>query len=109
MLARRIFWILCVVVVKGALIPQDALTTTSALSDKIVHTGAFLILSTLGLWGYPSHRVTVVVSLVALGGAIEIAQSFTTTRSHEWLDFLADCLGVLLGCITVFAIKGREQ
>jgi VanZ family protein len=51
----------------------------------------------------------VILSLVALGGAIEIAQSFTTTRSHEWLDFLADGLGVLLGCTTVFAIKGREQ
>lgn len=107
--ARGFFWVLCVVVVTGALIPQDTLTTTVALSDKIVHTGAFLVLSTLGLWGYPSHRVTVIVSLVALGGAIEIAQGFTTTRSHEWLDFLADCLGVLLGCITVFAIKGREQ
>ena len=108
-LARGLFWVLCVVVVAGALVPQDALTTTFALSDKIMHTGAFLVLSALGLWGYPSHRVTVIVSLVALGGAIEIAQGFTTTRSHEWLDFLADCLGVLLGCITVFAIKGREQ
>ena len=107
-IARALFWVLCVVVVTGALIPQDTLTTTFALSDKIVHTGAFLVLSTLGLWGYPS-RMTVILSLVALGGAIEIAQSFTTTRSHEWLDFLADGLGVLLGCTTVFAIKGREQ
>ena len=107
-IARGLFWVLCVMVVTGALIPQDTLTTTFALSDKIVHTGAFLVLSTLGLWGYPSHRITVILSLVALGGAIEIAQSFTTTRSHEWLDFLADGLGVLLGCTTVFAIKGRE-
>ena len=107
-IARALFWVLCVVVVTGALIPQDTLTTTFALSDKIVHTGAFLVLSTLGLWGYPS-RMTVILSLVALGGAIEIAQSFTTTRSHEWLDFLANGLGVLLGCTTVFAIKGREQ
>ena len=107
-IARALFWVLCVVVVTGALIPQDTLTTTFALSDKIVHTGAFLVLSTLGLSGYPS-RMTVILSLVALGGAIEIAQSFTTTRSHEWLDFLADGLGVLLGCTTVFAIKGREQ
>ena len=108
-LARGLFWVLCVVVVAGALVPQDALTTTFALSDKIIHTGAFLVLSALGLCGYPSHRITVIISLVALGGTIEITQSFTTTRSHEWLDFLADCLGVLLGCITVFAIKGREQ
>jgi VanZ family protein len=53
--------------------------------------------------------MTVILSLIALGGAIEIAQSFTTARSHEWLDFLANGLGVLLGCTTVFAIKGREQ
>jgi VanZ family protein len=107
-LVRGLFWVLCVVVVAGALVPQDALTTTFALSDKIVHTGAFLVLSALGLCGYPS-RMTVILSLIALGGAIEIAQSFTTTRSHEWLDFLANGLGVLLGCTTVFAIKGREQ
>ena len=42
--ARGFFWVLCVVVVTGALIPQDTLTTTYGLSDKIVHTGAFLAL-----------------------------------------------------------------
>jgi hypothetical protein len=105
-IASGLFWVPCVEVFTGALVPQAALTTTFALSEKMVHTCAFLVYATLGLWGYPSHRITIIV---ALGGAIEIVQSFTTTRSHEWIDFLADCVGVLQGCSTVFAIKRREQ
>ena len=37
------------------------------------------------------------LAFVALGGAIEIAQSFTGYRSCDWRDFLADVLGVAAG------------
>ena len=34
---------------------------------------------------------------IVMGGVIELLQKYaTTTRSGEWLDFWADCLGVLL-------------
>lgn len=36
--------------------------------------------------------------MILLGGLMELLQAYaTTTRSGEWLDFLADSLGVLLG------------
>lgn len=39
-----------------------------------------------------------VAGMIALGGLIELIQAYcTTTRSGEWLDFLADTVGVLLG------------
>ena len=39
-----------------------------------------------------------VVGMVMLGGLMELMQAYcTTTRSGEWLDFWADCLGVLVG------------
>ena len=38
---------------------------------------------------------------VALGGVIELLQAYCTggRRSGEWLDFLADSLGVVLACL----------
>ncbi len=40
----------------------------------------------------------VLIGMVLLGGIIELLQKYaTTTRSGEWLDFLADSVGVLLG------------
>jgi VanZ family protein len=39
-----------------------------------------------------------VAGMILLGGVIELIQAYcTTTRSGEWLDFLADSVGVLLG------------
>ena len=38
------------------------------------------------------------VGMIILGGIVELGQAYcTTTRSGEWLDFLADSIGVLLG------------
>ena len=38
------------------------------------------------------------VGMIILGGLVELGQAYcTTTRSGEWLDFLADSFGVLLG------------
>lgn len=36
---------------------------------------------------------------VLMGGAIELAQAYLTTcRSGDWLDFLCNSIGVVLGC-----------
>jgi len=41
-----------------------------------------------------------VVGMIILGGLVELGQAYlTTTRSGEWLDFLADSVGVLLGTL----------
>ena len=42
-----------------------------------------------------------VVLPIALGGLIELLQAYCTggRRSGEWADFIADTLGVLLGCL----------
>ena len=40
------------------------------------------------------------IFLTAMGGLLELIQAYcTTTRSGEWLDFLADSLGALLGTV----------
>ncbi len=41
-----------------------------------------------------------VIAMIALGGIIELMQKYcTTTRSGEWLDFVADSIGVIIGAI----------
>lgn len=43
-----------------------------------------------------------------LGGVIELAQTFlTTTRSGEWLDLYADCIGAVLGSFIGLTIRRR--
>ncbi|HSW27104.1 MAG TPA: VanZ family protein [Burkholderiaceae bacterium] len=67
-------------------------------ADKLQHALAYAMLFLLGRqagyrsnWGLP-------LALLALGGAIELAQgTFTVTRSAEWLDGLADAVGIAVG------------
>jgi VanZ family protein len=41
-----------------------------------------------------------VAGMIVLGGVVELLQAYaTTTRSGEWLDFVADSVGVLLGAV----------
>ena len=66
----------------------------------------------------PAHSwwMLVLLGIIApcmLGGVLEILQStITTTRSGEWMDFLADSVGVLLGsavAVTLFYILRARQ
>ncbi|MBQ9204362.1 MAG: VanZ family protein [Prevotella sp.] len=61
-----------------------------------------------GLGGLSTSRFPLFtfVSLVALGGLMELLQTYaTTTRSGEWLDFWADSVGVLLGTAVGLAMS----
>lgn len=66
--------------------------------DKLAHCIAFLILA---VWfsGQYSRRsyVKVAFGLLAFGALIEGCQYLTTYRSAEWLDLLADAVGIVLG------------
>jgi VanZ family protein len=97
--AKVIFWLLFLAVILGAVMPQSTSPQLFALADKVVHTVAFLVLTLVGLRAYPRQVLVMVVVLIALGGLIEILQGYTSTRSQEWEDFLADILGVGLGTL----------
>jgi len=50
---------------------------------------------------------------VAMGGMVELAQAYCTAghRSGDWLDFLANSLGVVLGTflgLILMGIKNRK-
>ena len=54
-----------------------------------------------------------VVGMIVEGGVLELLQAYcTTTRSGEWLDFLADSIGVLLGTaagIILLSVRRRNH
>ena len=98
-LARALFWLMCLAVLAGALAPQADSPQLFALADKVVHTLTFAALALVGLRAYPTNLLVICILLIALGGLIEIVQGYTSTRSQEWEDFLADILGVGLGTL----------
>ena len=102
--ARALFWVMCGTVLVGALAPQANSPQLFALADKVFHTLAFAALALVGLRAYPRYVLIVSLLLIALGGLIEIAQGYTSTRSQEWEDFLADILGVGLGVLLSKAV-----
>ena len=79
-----------------ALIPAPPRLFTTGW-DKSNHLLAFSVMAWLGLQAFPRRVGWLLASLLAYGALIEILQSFTPTRSAEWLDLLADALGIALG------------
>src|SRR5665811_2129310 len=65
--------------------------------DKSNHLLAFAVMAWLGCKAFPQRLANTLLALLAYGALIEILQSFTPTRSAEWLDLLADCLGIVVG------------
>ena len=78
------------------------------LNDKLLHTGGFLFFMVWFGGLFEARRLPyVVVALAAYGLLIELLQSFTPTRQAEFLDLIADVLGVLLGWAATAAGASR--
>jgi VanZ family protein len=75
--------------------------------DKVIHIGAFAVLSALATAAAPSRRIAlgVFVSLIALGIGSEIAQSFIPGRTGSLLDLASDVGGLVFGVCGVYAVS----
>ena len=96
---RLLFWLMCAGTIVLALLPSSNSPGLFALADKVAHAVAFLVLTAIGLRAYPRHTIILLLLLVGLGGAIEAAQGYTSTRSQEWEDFIADLIGIALALV----------
>jgi len=103
-LARRnvwltLGWVLLLLVVYLSLTPKPPPLDFVPFGDKIGHALAYAAL--MGWWSQldPRH-CRLALLFVLLGLAMEIAQSFTETRSAEVFDAAADCVGVGLGWLS---------
>ncbi|MCG3189268.1 MAG: hypothetical protein LKCHEGNO_01559 [Burkholderiaceae bacterium] len=108
---RALFWLAVVAGVVLALWPQpNPPRPWFAGADKVEHGLSFAVLVWLGVRGGYRRTVTLLAGLLLLGGAIEVAQSFTATRTAEWLDWFADAAGIALGAAVVrFEVRRRAS
>lgn len=90
-------------------IPDIKLAEDVPLADKWTHMVMYGAL-TLVIWidykrahrQYNAKRLFVFAFLapIAMGGTLELMQAYLTTcRSGEWLDFVANTIGVCIGTI----------
>jgi len=85
--------------------------------DKWTHFVMYGGLCLVIWWEYlRQHKTTdwkrasvgVVLLPILLGGLLELAQDYLTTyRNGEWMDFVADSMGVLLALVIVYPILSR--
>jgi VanZ family protein len=80
------------------LMPSYKIPKAFDFYDKVQHVSVFATLTMAGLLAFPKHGKTVVMGLICYGGLMEVLQSaLTTTRHGEWLDWLTDGVGILVG------------
>ncbi len=80
------------------LIPSHKIPKAVDFYDKAQHMLVFGTLTVAGLLAFPKHGKTLVLGLICYGGLMEVLQSLlTTTRHGEWLDWLTDGVGILVG------------
>lgn len=70
--------------------------------DKLNHASAFAAITVAAVFAAPrsrTGRLALIGAVLCFGALIEIAQSFTPTRSAEWADLLADAIGIVAGVL----------
>ena len=88
--------------------------------DKIVHVALYLFLTIVLIFDFRSHNkfsknnsiyiVQCILFPIVLGGCIEIAQDkWFYPRTAEWVDWLADILGVSIALVVTLFYKRKIQ
>ena len=92
---KTTFWLTLLVLTTLSLMPTGLLPPqVFSLWDKAQHALGFGGLTLLGLLAYPHQRAQLPLLLLAHGGLIEVAQAATGWRYGEWMDLLADAVGI---------------
>jgi len=104
---KSAFWVCTVAVLVLSLAPTAPELPTTGW-DKSNHFLGFITLAVLGLQAYPKRSMALFLGLLLFGGLIEILQSFTTYRFAEWVDWIADGIGVLAGYGLDWVLRRRS-
>lgn len=107
---RVAFWLAVIAGIVSALWPQPVPNEPwFPGADKVEHALSFALLLGIGLRAGYRNPLALAIGLLALGGAVELAQgALTTTRSAEWLDWFADAAGIALGWATAWLAARRR-
>jgi VanZ family protein len=113
--ARRVWTVLLVLLAIFTFAKAVSPRSPSLLTfgwDKADHLTAFSVLAWVGViaWhGRPRLRWPLALGLFAFGGLIELAQLFVPGRSSDWVDLLADTLGIALGLALGTGLAARLE
>jgi VanZ family protein len=107
-LLRLAFWFSLAALTIASLVPV-ALLPPQAMTiwDKAQHALGFAWLAALGLAAYPRASMAVAGGLIVWGGAIELMQWATGWRYGEWIDWLADAVGIAAAWLLWRALPAR--
>ncbi len=103
----QIMTLICLSIVLFSLValmlgPFQGLEAKMGMSDKQAHIVAFYGLSIALMLGLPKIRKTdVLLLLIAFGGLLEVAQTFTG-RSGSLGDWAANCAGTALAVLPLY-------
>ncbi|WP_017916044.1 VanZ family protein, partial [Xanthomonas sp. SHU 308] len=98
-----LWWLGIAVLIYVCMMPHPPQLSDLPDTDKVEHFIAYLLLAAAAVQVYAGPRAWTwaALGLLALGVGIEFAQgAWTTTRSADPLDALADALGVAAGMAT---------
>lgn len=99
------FWTLVLITLWLSLIPANQVPSQLHFWDKAQHALGFAALAFLGLMSYPSRIRLLFFGLMLLGAGIECAQWVTGWRQGDWADWVADCMGLVMGYLTLYVAQ----
>ncbi len=91
-------WSLVIAVIVLSLIPPPPMMQTVDYGDKIEHIFAYFVL----MWWFtqiyhtPRQRLQYMIGFLLLGAGLEILQGLGGIRQADWVDMVANSVGVLL-------------
>ena len=106
---KFLFWIALIGSYIMAILPQEVAPQIGNLSDKTLHFIAFAVLIILLNLSYKMAWWRSVLYLLFYAFFIEFSQYFTPNRCSEWLDIVADGIGITIGFILYLGYKKFER
>jgi len=108
---KLLFFSTAIVVFILATVGNDHILIHHDYADKIKHITAFFTLSLLLNRSSSTikHRLRNMVALLFFGFLIEVAQYFIPSRDSDWMDILADFVGILLFQLSYSFLKAVQQ
>ena len=98
-LLRSSFVAILVAVFIIALLPTTYEPKIVPWQDKVEHVLTFFTITLIGAAAWPQRFRAIAAGILAYGAAIEVAQSFTTWRTGDVNDWVADAAGVAAAAV----------
>ncbi len=105
---RKVIWgSMVIVVVFLSLLPQGQVSVEVPITDKVAHFLAYFALAFVALLSSRQKHsfLSILAVQISIGIFVEVAQSFVPGRTPEFLDFVANSLGVLFGALVYLLFR----